>query len=592
MSTSIRFGNGLFARMYEIINTRDTFFSLLLLILLIIFDAAFALLLLGSFAIYLQILLPSDSVPSSGFSDLLSLVNPYVSLLSQPILLSSSLWVITILLFSSAIRIYVERRIYKVSNYISTVVSTSFFTRYISADYLDFGTRSSSAIISICHTSSLLLADTLVAIFQSFYAFSYALPLLAFFLAILPFGLFTFFASVVILFVFISLFLKNKVKSLGLKERAQASLLTKHLQESSSAFVEIKLYNLANHFASIYYNYDLQYRQAHASAVFYSSVPKYIIEPLALLFLPFVGLYCYITDQSFSALVAILGTTVVALQKLTPQFSIIFRTWSIFIANRAAIGDLFAYSPVNPEQSLATATSVSGPLGVKSLRLSEATFAYPNSTPLLEDINITLDSGIIYSLIGSTGAGKSTLTKLLMGLMPLSSGQIFLETSSSYFTVDCLNYNLLSTQVAYVPQDVFIFADSILYNITLNHDTKNLAAAKAAAKIACIDEYIESLPLAYQSVLAERGSSLSGGQKQRLAIARALYMNRPILILDESTSALDSTTENRFLSNISTMLTHKIVIFITHKPDQLRFPHCQMRLDSCKVHLTYISHCE
>lgn len=191
-----------------------------------------------------------------------------------------------------------------------------------------------------------------------------------------------------------------------------------------------------------------------------------------------------------------------------------------------------------------------------SICADKLAFAY-NDELILKNCSFNIPKGAITAITGESGSGKSTLFKLLLGLYEPSGGSI---TFNGVTPIDASTRRMFS----YVPQGNMILSGSIRDNITLCNRKISDEQIEKATKAAAIYDYIVSLPNGFDTELSERGAGLSEGQIQRISIARALLFDAPILLLDESTSALDESTETEVLSNIKNM-TDKTVIFITHR---------------------------
>ncbi len=186
----------------------------------------------------------------------------------------------------------------------------------------------------------------------------------------------------------------------------------------------------------------------------------------------------------------------------------------------------------------------------------DLSFSYEDEL-ILDNCNFTVDNNKITALVGESGSGKTTIFKLLLGLYKPKSGSVRFNNGKD---IDASTRAMFS----YVPQGNMILSGSIRDNITLCNGDIPEEDIINAAKAAVIYDYIDSLPNGFDTILSERGAGLSEGQIQRLSIARALLFDAPILLLDESTSALDEQTETQLLSNIREM-TDKTVLFITHR---------------------------
>jgi ATP-binding cassette subfamily C protein CydCD len=191
-----------------------------------------------------------------------------------------------------------------------------------------------------------------------------------------------------------------------------------------------------------------------------------------------------------------------------------------------------------------------------ALELSDLSFTYPDeSTPALENINLTVQRGQHIALVGRTGAGKSTLANLLLGFIQPTSGKITIQPSS---------FNLPHS-IAWVPQRPHLFHDTIAANIRLGNADATQEQVILAAQAACLHEFIDSLPQKYETVIGEGGARLSSGQAQRLALARAFLKDAPILILDEPTSSLDPETESLLEDSTRKLMQGRTVLTIAHR---------------------------
>ncbi len=201
-------------------------------------------------------------------------------------------------------------------------------------------------------------------------------------------------------------------------------------------------------------------------------------------------------------------------------------------------------------------------LSAAVLRIRNLTFAYqPSSRPALHNIQLTLKPGATLGIIGRTGSGKTTLMKLLLRMYDPPPGTIlFGSTDIREMTLESLR-----NQIAYVPQDGFLFSTTIRENIAFHNREAKLCAVKTAAKQARIYDNIVNLPSRFDTRLGERGMTLSGGQRQRTSLARGLIKNAPLLILDDSVSAVDTVTEKEIISTIRKERAGKTTIIIAHR---------------------------
>ena len=236
------------------------------------------------------------------------------------------------------------------------------------------------------------------------------------------------------------------------------------------------------------------------------------------------------------------------------------------MASATRILDLLALPAVDLEAGESIDSSqVKGEIIFKDL-----SFAYPERSKVLTDLSLRLPAGRTTAVVGSTGSGKSTLVKLLLR---------FLETDQGTVTLDGKNVRELSRKslrrcFSLVSQDVFLSDDTVRHNISYGSPEGSDGQLLEAARVAEVENFVLSLPQGLDSRLGERAQQLSGGQRQRLAIARAVYRNAPILILDEATSAVDNETEAALARSLREMCAGRTTLVIAHRLSTVRHADC------------------
>ena len=194
-------------------------------------------------------------------------------------------------------------------------------------------------------------------------------------------------------------------------------------------------------------------------------------------------------------------------------------------------------------------------------------FGYSADDEALNGITFQVQPGQTVAIVGQTGAGKSTLGKLVNRTYDVDSGRVLVDG------VDVRDWNLqaLRSQISIIEQDIFLFSRSVAENIAFGGNVSDRKGIIEAAKAAQAHDFIESFPDAYDTIIGQRGMTLSGGQRQRLALARAFQNDPPILILDDSTSAIDSATEDRIQRAIWSAASGRTTLLITHRLSQIRW---------------------
>ncbi len=197
-----------------------------------------------------------------------------------------------------------------------------------------------------------------------------------------------------------------------------------------------------------------------------------------------------------------------------------------------------------------------------AIDFEDITFTYPHTgITALKNFNLKVKKGDKVAIIGKTGSGKSTIVHLLLRMYDAQEGKVLLDGTP----IQDFDIQSVRSQIAYSPQEPYLFSDTIYNNIKFGKPDATHAEVMEAARLADFAKDVSNLKEGYETVIGERGVMLSGGQKQRLILARAILKNSPILMLDESLSAVDTQTEQTILSNLKQHLVNKTTLVITHR---------------------------
>jgi ABC-type multidrug transport system fused ATPase/permease subunit len=214
-----------------------------------------------------------------------------------------------------------------------------------------------------------------------------------------------------------------------------------------------------------------------------------------------------------------------------------------------------------------------------SVEFRQVDFAYGNGEAALRGVNFVAREGTVTALVGPSGAGKTTVARLIARFWDVTDGAVLIGGAD----VKTLSFDHLMEQVAFVFQEVFLFDDTVLNNIRMGRPDATETEILAAATAARCHEFVTALPQGYQTVIGERGARLSGGEKQRLSIARAILKNAPILVLDEATAFADPYTESQIQEGLAVLCREKTVIVIAHRLSTITHADTIVVLDEGRV---------
>lgn len=344
------------------------------------------------------------------------------------------------------------------------------------------------------------------------------------------------------------------------KIQAQLSALTTTAQESYSGIRVIKSFVQERNMLRFFNNTSEDYRKSAVNLslteAFYFPAMNLFIG-LSMLSTVLIGGYLAIKGEITAGNIA---EFVIYINLL--MFPISSIGWVASMMQRAGA------SQKRIDEFLHTETAISNKPDAVSktikgeIRFNNVSFTYPHTgIEALKNFDLHIKAGERIAIIGKTGSGKSTLAHMLLRMYDATTGSVQIDG------LDVSDYNLhnLRSQIAYAPQESYLFSDTVYNNIKFGRSEAKEAEVKQAAKLADLQKDIDMLAQGYETIVGERGVMLSGGQKQRMVLARALLKNSPILLLDESLSAVDTQTEKTILGNLNGALKETTTIVITHR---------------------------
>ena len=405
--------------------------------------------------------------------------------------------------------------------------------------------------------------------------------------------------TTVILGIFIITFtitsqFKDKMSSWGKQGSSAQTEVIRVINHSLGGLKETRIFGCEPYFNQQIEVNANKYAQTISSVLVFGNLPRILIEALLITFLVGFTSIFLTFSQNPQSLTSVLSVFAIASIRMLPAASAIVGSYATIRANKYVVDKLYLdlKEVENIEESKQSAPSLNaGGLTQKStyplmsfedkVVLDRVTYTYPNSQKTsLQDISLVVKKGQSIALIGKSGSGKTTLVDVILGLLKPQSGDIKVDDVSIY-------QNLRSWQnlIAYIPQTIFLMDDTIERNIAFGIpdnqiDSQRLKDAIAAAQLS---QLISELPDGLKTVMGERGVRLSGGQRQRVGIARALYHEREILVLDEATAALDNETEKLVNDAIKSLSGTKTMIIIAHRLSTVEHCDCIYLMDKGRL---------
>jgi len=311
--------------------------------------------------------------------------------------------------------------------------------------------------------------------------------------------------------------------------------------------------------------------------------PRFVIELAIVLFVVILVVVTFLQSTSLEASYPLIGMFGVAALRLAPGITMVLSNVSVLRNQQHGVSviaeDLSSVACQNLDFGVSVQPSEREQFS--SLKLDRVTFAYDQeSDSVLKEVVLSIEAGECVGLIGASGSGKTTLVDVMLGLLEPQEGEILFNGRPLPLAL-----NAWQSNIAYLPQEVFLISGTIRENIALGCEPHEIDEnlIQQSLRQAQLNELVGLLPHGVNTHIGERGVRLSGGQRQRVALARALYHKRGILVLDEATSALDDDTEREIVKEIQELKGEKTMIVIAHRLTTLR--HCDRiyRLDKGRI---------
>lgn len=399
--------------------------------------------------------------------------------------------------------------------------------------------------------------------------------------------------AIALILCMISVLYYIKVKNrLGTTSGAQNTNLTymnKSVQEGIASIKEIKVMERESSFVDVYNKNSKGYAKAQAFYNLANQSPRLIIETIVVCGIVILVLINVLYGNEMNDLLPVLSLFAMAAVRIMPSMNRILghlTNLKFSKVNLDAIYEDVREALINSEKNgkkfkKNIKNEAAENILVKEIVIENLTYRYPNTNvDILQKVNLTIKKGQSIGIVGQSGAGKTTLIDLILGLLKPSEGFILVDGMDIQNNMSTWRKNL-----GYVPQHIYLIDDTILKNVALGIIDKDIDEEKvwAALETAQMKSFVENLPNQLNTTVGQGGILLSGGQRQRIGIARALYHDPKVLILDEATSALDTEIEEQISEAIDAIGKSKTLIIIAHRISTLKNCDVIYKVDGGKI---------
>ncbi len=455
----------------------------------------------------------------------------------------------------------------RLTNGIGSDLSLNVYRRTLYQPYQVHVSRSSSEIISGISQKVATVTSLLMSICNVVTSSVLFVAILIALMVIDPAIAFISFVSFGLSYALVALISRRRLKRNSQCIASEQTQVVKALQEGLGAIRDVLLDGTQDVYCKIYSKAIHQLQKANGENSYINIAPRYAMEGLGMVLIAFLALFLSRRSGDISALLPTLGALALGAQRLLPILQQLYANWSSIVGSQAAlINVLELLEQPLPDHALDTLPALTFE---KSICFEDVGFRYHAGGPwVLRNINLTIPSGARVGFVGSTGSGKSTTLDILMALLQPVEGRVLIDGKAITSELQ----RSWQRNIAHVPQSIYLADTSVAENIAfgVSPDEIDMRRVERAAVQAQISEFIKSCPEGYGTFVGERGIRLSGGQRQRIGIARALYKEAKVLVLDEATSSLDGFTEKDVMKAIEGLNRNLTILIIAHRLSTLK----------------------
>lgn len=486
----------------------------------------------------------------------------FIPFIKENTVLFFSAIILIVFSFKSIYLIYLNYRKNRFISNIVKYVSDKLYKNILSRDYNFHVKRNSAETIrnlqSDIHFFTIYLESYISLIIE----IGLAVSVLVFLIIVEPFGSIITFLFLIITSGIYFRIIRKRVADYGEKRQEVDFKKNKTIIESLNGIKDIKILNIGETFLKKFNEITKEFASINTNYTTISQFPRYMLELISIYGIFILMGVLIFQNQDSNYIITTLGIFVAGIFRLIPNVNKIIVSLQNLKYSLPSLNSIIL--ELNSNVILNNNYSKRKNKLIASLRLNNISFNYDDKENILKNLNLEIKKGEVIGISGESGSGKSTLADILMGIQKPTSGQIL---------VDGKNINQNPINIGYVPQKVFFIDGNIKQNIGFGISDSLIKISKVnkCIEISQLTKFINSLDKGVYTEIGENGLMISGGQQQRIGIARAFYRDPEVLVLDESTSALDDKTQDEFLNFLKTLKGKITMILISHQLKKINF---------------------
>ncbi|MEY3818374.1 MAG: hypothetical protein RIT00_1099 [Actinomycetota bacterium] len=461
---------------------------------------------------------------------------------------------------------------------VSGRLSQSLFSIYLRQPYMFHLQRNSSTLMRNAKNATsvvtcgvdpflVLLTDGLVAI--AMFALLIAVEPVGTLAVLLVFGLST--------FVF-QRTTRRRIDNWGYQVEYHETKILQHLQEGFGGAKDVKVLGRENEFLSQHEKHLGESIRINRIYNVILTLPRSFMEIITIVGLCLLVVSMVVRGRELADIVPILGLFAAAAFRVMPSINRLLMATQTLIFNRSIIASVYKDFLLDSPDSLSLKSETKF---ATQLELTDVSFKYPTAANAsLQNVSLVVKRGEAVGFVGPSGAGKSTLVDVILGLFAPTSGVVKVDGQDVQ-----QNLRNWQNQIGYVPQAIYLTDDTLRRNVAFGLNDENIDdnLVRNAIRLAQLEEFVATLPEKLETVVGERGVRLSGGQRQRIGIARALYHNPSVLVLDEATSSLDTPTEHGVMQAVQALQGSKTVLIVAHRLSTVEYCDRLYKIENARI---------